>query len=104
MRRLTAGEVAALRAWQRRMIAVFVIMTCCLFAVLAFDLVIGFSRKAAWLSFLFLLVLCALGVGVQFSQRCPNCGRLLGFQSALLVPDKCGRCGVCFKENQRGKG
>ena len=66
-------------------------------------LVIGvhlFIQPAPWI----IQVAFAIGLGgvvamaiLQFSVRCPKCGYRLGFQSGLVVPDRCRRCGVSLK-------
>ncbi len=97
MEKLSPGEIEKLQIWQKRMITVFVVTMVGLLVVVGVDLIIGFSRTVAWFAFGGLLGLAGSGVVVQFSQRCPRCEYRLGFQSGLLVPEKCRKCGVALK-------
>ena len=97
MKELSQTELRELRAWQRRMVTVFVIAMLALLAVVAPDLVFGLSRKLPLVVFIALGALACLGFVIQFSQRCPRCGYRLGFQSRLLLPAHCRKCGVGLK-------
>ncbi len=102
MEKLSPSELEKLRVWQKRMITVFVVTMVGLLVVIASDLVIGLSRTVAWFAFVGLLGLAGLGAVIQFSQRCPRCEYRLGFQSRLLVPENCKKCGVGLKDRPIG--
>lgn len=95
--RLNADERKKLKAWQTRMILFLVITMVSLAAVVGVDFFIGFTPQAAWCVFIVLIALTLAAVFIQFRQRCPRCGYRLGFQSRLVVPDNCKKCGVGLK-------
>jgi len=97
MKKLSRHELEELQLWQKRMIAVFSATMAALLLTVGVDLVFGMSPTTAWIVFLLLLLLVGLGGLIQFSQKCPGCGYRIGFQSRLLVPDKCRKCGVKLK-------
>ena len=94
MEPLDSAEREQLRLWQKRMVTAFVATLVCLVAVVALDLVFGLTRPAAVGAFLLLLALAATAIAIQFSQKCPRCGYRLGFQTRLLLPERCGKCDV----------
>ncbi len=79
------------------MIAVLVLAMATLVILVVGELVLDFSSTLELAVVLSLIVLTGLGVLIQFSQRCPNCGHRLGFQSRLLVLDTCKKCGLHLK-------
>ena len=95
--KLSRDELEALRLWQKRMIIVFAATMGGLLLVAGADLAFGLSESAAWVVFLLLLVMVVLGGFIQFRQRCPGCGYRIGFQSRLLLPDNCKKCGIGLK-------
>lgn len=97
-RSLNAQELATVRLWQCRMIQIFIIAMFSLFAVVGLDLIFqpGETLGTAMLAGLLIVVLVA--ARIQFSQKCPACGARLGFQTRLLLPPACKRCGVSFRE------
>ena len=97
MKNLNANELEELPLWQKRMITVFATTMAALIFVVVADLIIGISRMVASFAFLVLIALVGLGIFIQFSQKCPRCGYRLGFQSRLLVPHNCKKCGVGLK-------
>ena len=97
MEKLNSNELQALKLWQKRMVTVFSVIIAGLIGITGVDLVVGLSRTAAWISFLVLIGLVVLGGLIQFGQRCPRCGYCLGFQSRLVVPDNCKKCGIGLK-------
>jgi hypothetical protein len=50
-----------------------------------------------WAGLLLATVIVVVGVGVQFSARCPRCGYNIGLQSRLLLPSGCERCQTRFR-------
>ena len=97
MDRLNTDEFKKLKTWQTRMILFLVVTMISLVVVVGVDLLIGFTPQAAWCVFIVLIALALMGGFLQFRQRCPRCGYRLGFQSRLLVPDNCKKCGVGLK-------
>ena len=97
MKNLSANEFEELQLWQKRMITVLVTIMAALVLVVCADWIIGISRMVASFAFYSLLALAGLGIFIQFSQKCPRCGYRLGFQSRLLVPQNCKKCGVGLK-------
>jgi hypothetical protein len=95
---LTADELSTVERWESRLrSAVSLVLTAYLVA-----LVVALSDGARSLisptMALFALGLaCLVGAAVQFSARCPRCGFNLGFQSRLLVPEQCERCGASYR-------
>lgn len=90
-------EFRVLFRWQRRMRKAFVALWVYLLLVIAVHLLV---RPASWVIQVALLpVLGGVVAGgvLQFSVRCPKCGYRLGFQSSLVIPDDCRRCGVLLK-------
>ncbi len=50
---------------------------------------------------LIIAVYVALGLSGllhHFTRRCPHCGMNIGVQSSLLLPERCERCQVNFKQ------
>jgi lipopolysaccharide export LptBFGC system permease protein LptF len=97
MKSLNTKELQELQLWQKRMITLLVIAMVALIVVVGVDLIIGMSRMAASFVFLGLVALAGLGIFIQFSQKCPACGYRLGFQTRLLIPNNCKKCGVGLK-------
>jgi len=79
------------------MIALFVVAMAALLLTVAADMTIGLSESAAWYIFLLLLSFVAVAGFVQFGQKCPACGYRLGFQSRMVVPERCKKCHVRLK-------
>ena len=53
-----------------------------------------------WLGWLGLgagIIIVVVGLAIHFSGRCPRCGYIIGFQSALLLPYRCERCKAPFR-------
>jgi hypothetical protein len=50
-----------------------------------------------WVGLLLATLIVAVGIGVQFSARCPRCGYNIGLQSRLLLPSGCERCQTQFR-------
>ena len=95
---LTADEGAALERWELRLrVSVALVITTYLVALvvaLSEGLRSAISPRMALVA---LGLACGVGAAVQFSTRCPRCGFNLGFQSRLLVPEQCERCGVSYR-------
>lgn len=93
---LDPAELARVHGWQRQMYLYYgaaMLMICA-----GFYLVTTFP-DAAWVRPMLIVLLVALfiaGAWVQFRERCPRCGTLLGRQSRLILPAKCKSCGVPF--------
>jgi hypothetical protein len=97
MERLSQAERKELFRWQRRMVTVFVATMACLFLLVGVDLLVGLTSRQAGFAMVSLVGLAALGVYLQLSQRCPRCRYRIGYQSRLLVPERCKCCGVGFR-------
>lgn len=94
---LTDVELARIWRWERHMIA-FYAGAITLIAI-AMAAAVSFS-DVAWLRRSLLGLVLALVVGgsfVQFREKCPRCGRRLGSQSRLLLPERCRGCRVKFE-------
>jgi hypothetical protein len=94
---LTPEELARLRRWQLRMVVLFVLGMVGLFGLFAADMVFGLSEVVATWAFVSLVALSIVAGFVQFSERCPRCGYRIGFQSRLVVPEACKKCGARLK-------
>ena len=95
---LSETEKRGLRAWARRTKAAFA--GTMLFVVLNGVLLIVTNPAPQWLGWLGLgagIVIVVVGLAIHFSGRCPRCGYIIGFQSALLLPYRCERCKAPFR-------
>jgi len=95
---LAPGDLLRLRRWERRLRRAFALVG------LAYLLLVGTSvaggeppPERAALALGLLGISCLLGALIQFSERCPRCGYNLGFQSRLLLPESCERCGGHYR-------
>jgi len=87
--------------WQRRMIATFVATwTYLILVVVAYEVFDASPEAVRW-ALVPALGLVAAGGWLQFSARCPGCGRRIGRQSRLVVPDRCRACGVALRASPR---
>jgi hypothetical protein len=96
-RELSNDEIRALQRWQQKMVVLFVLVMTGLLITAAADIAFGLSETAAWYIFLVLLSLVVVAGFVQFGQKCPVCSYRLGFQTRLLVPERCNKCHVRLK-------
>jgi hypothetical protein len=98
---LTGVELARIWRWERHMIVFYA----CAITLIATAMAAAVSfGDIAWLrrSLLGLvLVLVVAGSFVQFREKCPRCGRRLGSQSRLLLPERCRGCRVKFERPPR---
>ena len=98
---LTGVELARIWRWERHMIVFYA----CAITLIATAMAAAVSfGDIAWLrrSLLGLvLVLVVAGSFVQFREKCPRCGRRLGSQSRLLLPERCRKCRVKFERPPR---
>ncbi len=95
---LAPGEILRLRRWERRVRWVLLAVVSLWFVLAGTWAVNGTLPLGEPRSALALLgTLCFVGAAIQFSQRCPRCGYNLGFQSRLLLPDSCERCGGRYR-------
>jgi len=100
---LSAEEGARLEQWELRLrVSIALVITTYLVALVValsdgLRSAIGPRTALATLG-----LACVVGAAVQFSTRCPRCGFNLGFQSRLVVPERCERCGVPFHAAQPG--
>jgi hypothetical protein len=95
---LSEAEKRALRTWARRTKISFAGATS--FVALNGVLLIVTNAAPLWLGWLGLgmgIVVVAAGLAIHFSGRCPRCGYIIGFQSPLLLPYFCERCGTPFR-------
>jgi hypothetical protein len=94
---LSAAESARLEQWELRLrVAIALVITTYLVALvvaLSDGLRSAIGPRTALIT---LGLACVVGAAAQFSTRCPRCGFNLGFQSRLVVPERCERCGVPF--------
>jgi hypothetical protein len=98
-RSLTAPELAALRAWQRRTLAWFLFTMGSLVSYASsWVLVRWLSPWVYLIGFVAVLGIAAAGLLVHFAHRCPSCGRRIGFQAALVLPPGCEICGTAFQQ------
>lgn len=98
---LSDAQLAGLRAWERRMVFTFMVAMIGLAVAVGFNLVIGLAPGLDTTLLILLALIVLYSIRLQFSQKCPGCGARLGFQTRLLLPDHCGRCGVALKATQR---
>jgi hypothetical protein len=95
---LSEAERRGLKAWTRRTKVAFA--GAMLFVVLNGVLLIVTNPAPLWLGWLGLgagIVIAVVGLAIHFSGRCPRCGYIIGFQSALLLPYRCERCKTPFR-------
>ena len=92
---LSAAEFTRLRRWQRNM------RTGAIATLFYLGVMVGFvstvpieASLPRWIAILIFPAMVLAGVVLQFSERCPRCGMLLGLQASLGVPETCERCGV----------
>ena len=93
---LTATERGRLWQWQHRMLVFYGIAIALLALAGALMLLYG---ELAWVrraALALLLALIAAATLVQFRERCPRCGRRLGWYGRLYLPAQCPGCGVEF--------
>jgi len=93
---LTATERGRLWQWQQRMLVFYGIAIALLALAGALMLLYG---ELAWVrraALALLLALIAAATLVQFRERCPRCGRRLGWYGRLYLPAQCPGCGVEF--------
>jgi peptidoglycan/LPS O-acetylase OafA/YrhL len=91
---LAPGDLHRLRRWERRLRRTFLLVGLAYLLLVAASLAGGEPPAArAALALALLGAACLLGAAVQFSARCPRCGYNLGFQTRLLLPAACERCG-----------
>lgn len=83
------------------MIAVFALTMVVLVVLVVGELVLDLPPTLERAIVSSLVTLTGLGLWMQFKKRCPNCGYRLGFQSCLLTPTTCKRCGVGLKARNR---
>jgi len=83
--------------WQRRMIALFVgTWAYLLLVVVAYEVFDASPQAVRW-ALAPALGLVAAGGWLQLSARCPGCGRRIGLQSRMVVPDRCRACGIALR-------
>jgi hypothetical protein len=100
LNQLSELELQRLKRWERRMIGLFIAAMLALLLVTVFSLVFHISGSVLNYTFIgFIVVFVIPGALIQFSERCPRCGARLGFQTRLILPNECKRCGVRLKTN-----
>lgn len=93
---LDPQELARVHAWQRGMYVYYGLAM--VLVAIGFYLVTRF-QDLPWLRPALVLMIVALmvvGAFVQYRERCPRCGVLLGRQARLVLPARCKSCGVGF--------
>lgn len=98
---LRRDQVEELRQWQRRMIAIFVPSVASLVILVVGEIVLDLPALLEFAIVLTLVTLVGLGAWLQLKQKCPKCGYRIGFQSGLLTPLTCKRCGVSLRARNR---
>jgi hypothetical protein len=91
---LSPDELGRVHQWQLRMIWFY---GCAMICIAGGYYLMSRFADVPWLRPPLLIMLLALliaGAVVQFRERCPRCGTLLGRQSRLILPNKCKSCGV----------
>ncbi|MFH1428758.1 MAG: hypothetical protein ABIH39_03335 [Candidatus Margulisiibacteriota bacterium] len=95
---LTKAQLAQLKKWQKNMIIYFIAFLSGLGLLLLVGLTIGFSKSAETILTIAWVIFLLSGVYIQFAEKCPRCGYRIGFQSRLILPPKCAKCGVSYKK------
>lgn len=101
---LTTIELRKLKAWQRKMVITFVLAMLIIIIAVPLKLAVGLDRMLEWLLGLCFIVLAISGAYIQFSGKCPNCGKRIGLQSRLLLPENCTRCKISFRDANHKPG
>lgn len=97
--RLSEQDLAELRRWQRRMIQTFAVAMAGLVGVVVLDMVFQPGEVVGGMMMGVLLIIVVVAARIQFGQKCPACGARLGFQTRLLLPRACRKCGVAFQSD-----
>lgn len=95
-RPLNSAEAAYVRTWQRRMYGYFGFAMLVILGLYIAAGEYGDSPTARWIVLAGVIALVVAATFVQFSGRCPRCKAYLGRQTRLVLPAKCGACGVDF--------
>jgi hypothetical protein len=93
---LAPAELSRVLGWQRRM---YWFYSVAMIMIAGGFYLMGRFADTSWIRpalLVMLLALMAAGAWVQFRERCPRCGTLLGRQSRFILPAKCKSCGVGF--------
>ncbi len=98
--RIRRADLKELARWQRRMITAMVGTWSFVLLFIAGEVIFDLSQPLEIAGFFVMAILVALGVVVQFSQRCPGCGVRMGLQSGVLVPESCRKCGTALKPGE----
>jgi hypothetical protein len=97
MQSLTQSQLRKLKLWQKKMLYTFVPAILVIVIGVPIKLVFGLAPEIEFLLGGAFIVLSAAGAVIQFSEKCPNCGARIGFQSRLLLPKKCSKCKISFR-------
>ena len=98
-KKLTSAELRKLKTWQWRMLSTFILAMLVLIITYSLKLSIGLDKLVEWLLGGCFILLAISGAIIQFSGRCPNCNHRIGLQSRLILPQKCTRCNISFRES-----
>jgi hypothetical protein len=91
---LAPGDLLRLRRWERRLRRALGLAALAYLMLVATSLAGGEPPAGrAALALGLLGSICLLGAAIQFSERCPRCGYNLGYQTRLVLPEACERCG-----------
>jgi hypothetical protein len=100
MNSLTRDQLARLQRRQRQLVLAFAAALALFAFLLTVDLTVGIPPGATPYAYVSLGLLASAAAWVQFSAKCPNCGARIGFQSRLILPERCARCGVSFRRSR----
>jgi hypothetical protein len=97
-RTLTKAELEHLKLWQKKMVSTFIVAMLVIVIGVPLKLAMGLNEELElFLGGLF-VALAIVGGIIQFSEKCPNCGARIGMQSRLVLPARCVKCGISFRE------
>ena len=97
-RSLTEAELQRLNRWQKRMVATFILAMSLIVIFVPLKLVMGLTLEVEYFIGVIFIVLALAGAVLQFSEKCPNCGARIGFQSRLILPPRCAKCKISFRK------
>ena len=97
-RSLTEAELQRLRRWQKRMLVSFLSTMSLIIVFVPLKLAIGLSQEVEYIVGTTFIVFALAGAVIQFSEKCPNCGARIGFQSRLILPPQCVKCKISFRK------
>ena len=97
--KLSSEQYRRIKRWEKKMVLFFTVAM--IFGVTAISVssVLNWSVHAnRALVAVFVLFLAIPGALLQFSEKCPRCEHRLGFQTRLVLPVRCKKCGVSYQK------